>query len=69
MLSSLCHKKNKTRRSVEHCTLHPIIKNDWNCTRMHKKFLLWSKEEDNNGEEYPFADVDELEAFSEPEDE
>ena len=27
------------------------------------------KEEDNNGKEDPFADVDELEAFSEPEDE
>ena len=27
-----------------------------------------SEEEDHNGEEYPFADVDELEAFSNPEE-
>ena len=33
-----------------------------------KKFLLLGKEGDNSGEEDPFADVDELGAFNEPEE-
>ena len=38
------------------------------CACVKNSFCGEVKEEDNNGEEDQFADVDELEAFSEPEE-